>query len=156
RPVAVEQTAHHAGAAGVGQELAVIADHAARRHVEHQPGLGAARGLHLDQLAATLAELVDDDAGIAFIDVDHHFLARLLALAGRGVGAIEHARPADRELEALAPHGLDQHTQLQLAATGDLEGVLVAGLGDAEGDIALGLAHQARANHPAGDLVAFA
>src|SRR5438132_230612 len=39
--VAVEQPAHDAGAAGVGQEVAVIADQAAGRHQEGEPELAA-------------------------------------------------------------------------------------------------------------------
>ena len=38
-----------------------------------------------------------------------------------GVVALhQHVRPRDGELEALAPHGLDQDAELQLAAAGDL------------------------------------
>ena len=73
--------------------------------------------------AAALGQLLDDDAGIRLVDVDDHFLDRLELLAGRLVGAHDHARAADGQLEALAPHGLDQDAELQLAAAGDLEGV---------------------------------
>ena len=62
----------------------------------------------------------------------------------------------DRELEALAPHRLDQDAELQFAAAGNLEGIPALGLGDADRDIALGLAQQPRADHAAGHLVAFA
>ena len=67
-----------------------------------------------------------------------------------GIGLEEHARPRDRELEALAAHRLDQHAQLQLAAAGDFDRVLVVGLAHADGDIALGLAQQALADHARG------
>ena len=41
---------------------------------------------------------------------------------------LEHdLRPRDGQLEALAAHGLDQDAELQLAAAGDLEGILVLG-----------------------------
>src|SRR5258708_262661 len=62
--VFVEDTVHHAGAAGVGQELAVIADQAARGGVEHQPRLAGARGTHVLQLALAHRDLLDHDAGI--------------------------------------------------------------------------------------------
>ena len=60
------------------------------------------------------------------------------------------------ELEALAAHRLDQHAELELAAAGDLEGVLVGAFGDLDGDVAFGLAHQPVADHAARDLVALA
>ena len=93
---------------------------------------------------------------IVVVDVDHHFLDRLQPLAGLRIGLVDHARAADRDLEALAAHGLDQHAQLQFAAAGDLEGVLLGGLGDLDGDVGLGLAQQALADHPALHLVAVA
>ena len=132
----------------------MIADQPARRREEGEPGLAAARGAHLHELAAPPAELFHDHPGIGVVDVDLHLLDRLQPLAGRRVGAIEHARAADRQLEALAPHGLDEDAELQLAAARDLEGVAALGLGDADGDVAFGLAPQARADHAAGDLVA--
>ena len=75
-------------------------------------------------------ELLDDGAGMLVVDVDDGFLDRLQLLA---VGAVaeDDARLADGELEALAAHRLDQDAELQLAAAGDLEGVLVVALGDA-------------------------
>ena len=82
--------------------------------------------------------LVDDRAGKFVVDVDDDGLVRLLAAAG--AVAEQHARAADAELEALAAQGLDQHAELELAAAGDLEAVAVGGLGDADRDIALGLA----------------
>src|SRR5665648_810946 len=57
-----------------------------------------------------------------------------------------------RQLEALAPHGLDENAELQLATAGDLHGVALLGLGDPQGDIALGFAQKAVANHAAGHL----
>ena len=39
--------------------------------------------------------------------------------------AEDDARLADGQLEAFAPHGLDQDAELQFAAAGDLEGIVV-------------------------------
>ena len=64
------------------------------------------------------------------------------------------ARTRDGELEAFAAHGLDQHRQLQFAAAGDVEAVLVGGFLDLQRDIAFGFAQQAVADDAAGDLVA--
>ena len=107
------------------------------------------------QLAAALGELLHDDAGVLLVDVDDDLLDRLQPLAGLGVGLEQHLRARDGELEALAAHGLDQDAELQFAAAGDLVGVLVVGvLGDADGDVALGLLQQAVADHAALHLVA--
>ena len=152
----MEDPAHHAGAAGIGHELAVIADQATRGNAEGHPGLAAAGGLHVDQFAAALAELLDDDAGIVLVDVDLHLLDRLKPLAGGGIGPEDHPGPADRQLESFAPHRLDQHAELQLAAAGDLELVLVLRFAHADGDVAFGFPQQAGADHPARHLVALA
>ena len=88
------------------------------------------------------------------VEVDDHFLDRLEQLAAI-VAAEQHLRPRHAELEALAAHGLDQNAELQLAAAGDLHRVALIGFGDAQRDIALGLAQQAVADHAARHLVAF-
>ena len=73
----------------------------------------------------------------------------------RLVGAEHHARPRHRQLEALAPHVLDQDAELQFPAPGHIEGILVGVLGDADGDVALRLLQQPLANDAALHLVAF-
>ena len=95
RRVVAEHPVHDAGAAGIGQELAVIADQAAGRRMEHQPCLARAGGAHLLHLAAALADLFDDRAGIFLVHVNDDFLDRLLALA-LVVGLKQHPRAADR------------------------------------------------------------
>src|SRR5262249_1222677 len=151
----VEQPAHDARAAGVGQELAVVPDQAAGRHMESEPRLAAARGPHVAEFAAALSDLLDDDAGELLVDVDLHLLDRLQPLAAGRIALEAPPRPAAREFVAPAPHRLHQHRQLQLAAAGDLEGVLALGFAHADGDVALGLAQQPRADHAARHLVAF-
>ena len=71
------------------------------------------------------------------------------------LGLEQHARTADRDLEAFAAHRLDQHAELQFAAARDLERA-VARLADLDRDIALGLAQEALADHAALHLVALA
>src|SRR5262249_46856943 len=134
--IAVEQPAHDAGAAGVGQELALIADETAGRRQERESLLAAAGGPHLPELALPTRDLVDHDARELLVDVDHHLLDGLEALAGLGIGLEEHAGPRDRELEALAPHGLDEDAELQLAAARDLDGVLLLAFANSDRDIA--------------------
>src|SRR6185295_2355997 len=70
--------------------------------------------------------------------------------------AEQDAGTADGELEAFAAQRLDEHAQLELAAAGDLEAVIVGGGGDADRDIALGLALEAVADDAALVLVAVA
>ena len=101
-----------------------------------------------------MGQLVDDDAGIGFIDVDRHLLDRLEPLAAVRLVPEDHPRPADRQLEPFAPHGLDQDAELQLAAPGDVEAVLGRALGNPERHVAFCFTHQPGADHPAGDLVA--
>ena len=72
-----------AGAARVGQQLALIADQAAGRRVEHQPLAAAAGRAHLDHLGLALGHLLHDDAGMLLVDVDDDLLDRLQQLAGR-------------------------------------------------------------------------
>ena len=67
----------------------------------------------------------------------------------------QHLGPRYAELEAFAPHGLDQNAELQFAAAGDLHGISLLELGDAKRHIAFRLAQQPVANHAARDLVAF-
>src|SRR5206468_6691062 len=139
--VALEQAVHDARAAGVRQELAVIADEAAAGRAEGQAGLAAATGAHVGHLRLAQRHLVDDGAGEFVVDVDDDGLVRLLA-AARPV-AEQDARAADAELEAFAAEGLDEDSELKLAAARDLEAVVVGGHGDSNRDIALGLALEA-------------
>src|SRR5262249_5276108 len=115
--IAMEEPAHHASAARVSEEFAVVADETARRRVEDQPGLGPARRAHFHKVGPTLPHLVDDDPAIGIVDVNHDFFDRLQALARFLVGAVEHAGAGDGEFEALAPHRFDQHAELEFAAT---------------------------------------
>ena len=64
------------------------------------------------------------------------------------------ARLADGKLKTFAPHRLDQDAELQLAAAGDVEGVLVVALGDFQRDVAFRLAQQPVADDAALHLVA--
>src|SRR5205085_6717835 len=129
-------------------------DEAAAGRREGQPGLAAAGGAHVGHFGLPQGHRIDDRPGIFVVDVDDDGLVRLLAAVG--AVAEQHARAADRKLEALAAHGLDDHAKLKLPAAGDLEAVVVSGGGDADRDIALGLAHQAVADDAALDLVAVA
>ena len=101
----------------------LIADEAAGRGMEDEALAAGAGGAHVLQFGAALGELLHDDAGIGLVDVDDHFLDRLEPLARRLIGAEDHARAADGQLEAFAAHGLDQDAELQFAAAGHFEGI---------------------------------
>src|SRR6185312_9406134 len=110
--------------------------------------LARAGAAHVLELAPARGNLLDHDAGIRIVDIDGDFLDRLEPLAGYGVVAEKNARPRNRHFEAFAPHGFDQHAQLQFATTGDLIGA-VAGLAHLDRDIAFGFAEQALADDAA-------
>ncbi|CCV04643.1 hypothetical protein MESS2_1340046 [Mesorhizobium metallidurans STM 2683] len=152
--IGMEQPVHHGGAARIGQQFRLVADQAARRRVEDDALAVAAGRAQLDHLGLALRHFLDDDAGMLLVDVDDDFLDRLQQFA---IVALLHddARPRHGDLEALAAHRLDQHGQLQFAAAGDEEGILVGRFLDLQRDIALGFAQQAVADDAAGHLVAF-
>ncbi len=153
--VGMEDAVHHAGAARVGQELAVIADQAARGAVEDDARLARTRRAHVDHLALAVRDLLDDDAGIFVVDVHRRFLDGFEAIAVL-VLAVEHARPRDRQFEAFAAHVLDQHAELQFAASRHFEGVAALAVGHLDRDIRFRFLHQPLADHARLHLVAFA
>ena len=77
RGVIVEDAVHDGRAARVGQQLALIADKAARRGVEDHARAPGARGLHLQHVALALGQFLYDRAGMLVIDIDDDFLNRL-------------------------------------------------------------------------------
>ena len=149
----MKQAVHHRGAARVGQQLAVIADEAARRRIEDEPHAAAAGGTHLDELALALGHLLHDDAGVLLVDVDQHLLDRLEQLAGRPV-LKQDLRPRHGELKTFTAHGFDEDAELQFAAAGDLHRILLRRFGNPQRNVALRLTQQPLANHPALHLVA--
>ena len=153
--IGVEQPVHHTGSSSVGQEVPVIADQAAGRDVHDDAQLAAAGRTHVDQRTLAFRQRLKDRAAVVFIDVDLDLLDGLDGPAGFRVYLHHHTRPADRQFEALAAHGLDQDAELQFAAAGDLEAVLRRPVLDLERDIAFRLPEQPVADHPAGHLVAF-
>ena len=105
-------------------------------------------------VALAQREQLRDDADVVLGDVDRHALDRLVALAVDR--ALQHARLADVQLEALAAHQLDEHGELQLAAALDLPGVRALGVVHADRDVADDLAVQPRLDQARGDLLALA
>ncbi len=108
----------HAGASRLGQELGAEPDEPSRRNPVVEPYPARAVIHHLDHRALAKCEQLGHDPEIVVWDVDGHHLHRLVNLAVDLAG--EHLRFTDRELEALTPHGLHEHRQLELPAALDL------------------------------------
>ena len=149
----VKHGAHDALAAGIGHELAAVAEQAAAGHGELQAH--AIHAGHVVHHAAAAADLLDDRAGIFAGHVADHLLHRLHLVAVLVV-LDEHLRLGHLELIALAAHVLNEHGQVQLAAAADAEGIRRVGLLHAQGDVGFQLAHQARAQVAGGDVGALA
>ena len=138
---AVEHVVEDARAPGLGQELGAEPDEAAGRHpvVEAHPARPVVD--HFEHGALAQRQQLGDHAEILVGHVDAHPLHRLVHLAVDLAG--DDLRLAHRQLEALAPHGLDQHGQLQLAASEHLPHVGALGRGHPDGHVADELGVQA-------------
>ena len=115
RSVAFAELVHERRPARVGQQLAAVADEAAGGDDELHPDTTVGIGGHLLEATLPAGHRLLDGADVLGRDVDRHPLVRLLAVAQ------DHLGTADRELEALASHLLDEDRQLELAATAHLE-----------------------------------
>ena len=160
-----EDVVHDAGALGVGHELRAEADQAARRNPELEPHAAAtARGApratrggigdHFRHDALALADLRDHHALVILGHVDHQLLDRLDGLPAEGLRDDVGARHL--QLEALAPHHLDQDRQLQLAAADDLHLLRRIGRLEPDRDVAEQLAIEAVADLAGGHVLAIA
>ena len=123
-----------AGAARLGEELGAEADQAAGGHEVVHPHPAGAVVDHLLQAPLAQREQLGDDADVVLGHVDGETLDRLVHAAVDL--ARDHLRLADRELEALAAHQLDEHRQLQLAAALDLPRVGALGVAHPQRDVA--------------------
>ena len=109
-------------------------------------------GRHLLDARPASCQRTRDRADVVGRDVDADALVGLVDLAVDLVQ--EDLRAGDLELEALAPHLLDEHGQLQLAAAAHLEGVRGGGGADLDADVAEHLALQPGADLPGGQELA--
>ena len=121
RPVALADLVQQRRAARVGQQLPAVADQAAGRHDELEPGAPIGIGAHLLQASLAGGHRLLHDADVVGRDVDRDPLVRLLPVA------LDHLGARDGQLEPLAPHLLDEDGQLELAASAHL--VRVARIG---------------------------
>ena len=129
----VEDVVEDPGAARLGEELRAEADQAARGHEHLHPHPAGA--VVDERLGAPLPqrEELGDDAEVLLRHVDRDALDRLVHLAVDE--ARDDLRLADRQLEALAAHLLDEHLELELAAALHLPGVRPLGRQDAQRDV---------------------
>ena len=132
--VAVEDVVEDAGAARLGQELGAEADQRPCRHEVLEPHPAGAVVDHLLQPALAQREQLREDADLVLGRVDREPLDRLVHLAVDDL--CHHLRLADRQLESLAAHQLDEDRELELAAALHLPRVRPLGREDAERDVA--------------------
>ena len=130
----LEDVVDDPGAARLGEELGAEADQPARGDEVLHARPAAAVVDHLLQAALAQREQLRDDADVLLGDVDRDALDRLVPLPVDLLG--QHLRLADRQLEALAAHHLDEHRELQLAAALHLPGVGARGRQHAQRDVA--------------------
>lgn len=142
RLIVIEHGAHDALAAGIGHELAAVAEQAAARHGELKAHAVSAG--HVIQNAAAAADFLDDGARVLAGHVGDHLFHRLQLIAVLVV-VEQHFRLGNLEFIALAAHILDEDGEVKLAAAADAEGIGGVGLLHAEGNVGLKLAHQAGA-----------
>jgi hypothetical protein len=109
---------------------------------------------HLGHLAAPHRQQLGDDADVFFRDVDQQQLDRLVHDA---LDVLRHHRGlGDLHLVPLAPHGLDEDGELQLATTGDAQRVGRVGVLDANADVAPLLLRESLPQLARGDVGALA
>ena len=87
RPVALADLVQQRRPARVGQQLPAVADQAAGRHDELEPGAPIGIGAHLLQASLAGGHRLLHDADVVGRDVDRDPLVRLLAVALDHLGA---------------------------------------------------------------------
>ena len=134
----VQQT----GAASLGEELRPEADEPPRRHPEVEPDPTGAVIDHLLHAALAQRHELRHHAEVVLRDLDRQSFDGLVQLAVHLPG--DDLRLADRQLEALAPHRLDEHCELELTAPLDLPRVGALGRQQPERHVADQLLLEAR------------
>ena len=152
RFVPVEHVVQLAGPPRLREELRPEPDQPARGdQVLHADPAGAVVD-HVLHAALAEREQLRDDTQVLLGRVDRHSFDGLVELAVDR--ARHHLRLADRELEPLTAHHLDQHRKLQLAAALHLPTIGAVAGQHADRDVADDLLIQAPLHQPRGELVA--
>ena len=137
----------------LGHELGADTHQTARRDAPLEADPARAVVDHVGHGALARGEQRGDVADELLGHVDGDVFDRLVQLAVDDPR--DHLGLADGEFESLATHGLDQHGQLQLAATLDLPGVGSFGVEDAKRDVADEFAVESVLHHARGEQLAF-
>ena len=124
---------------------------ASRDEVVHPHPAGAVVG-HVLHPALARGQQLRDRADVLLGDVDGQALDGLVALAFDLT--LEHVRLADRQLEALPAHHLDEHRELQLTTALHLVGVRPLSLLHTQRHVSDELLFQPRLDLPGRELVA--
>ena len=145
RLVALEDVVEDARPTRLGEKLGAKADQAARRHDVLHPHPAGAVIDHLRQPPLAKREELRDHADVVLGRVDGQALDGLVQLPVDL--ARDDLRLADGELEPLAAHQLDEHGELELAATLHLPGVGALGGEHAQRHVADELLVEPRLHH---------
>ena len=150
----VEYMEEQAGAGGDGAELGLETDQAARRDHVLQARTTATIEFDIRELPAAVAEALHDAALELLVEIDDQLLVGFLQLAIDFLDDDLGAR--DGKFVAFAAHGFDEHREVQLATTGNLELVRILGFLDLHGDVVQGFTEQALTDLAAGQELAAA
>ena len=147
---AIEDVVQDPGPTGLREELGAKADQAARRHEVLHPHPARAVIDHLLHPPLAQREQLRDDADVLLGGVDRDPLHGLVHSAVDL--ADDDSRLSHRQLEPLAPHQLDEHGELELAAPLHLPRVGTLGGHDAQRDVPDQLLVEAGLQHRRGEL----
>ena len=150
--VVAEEAVEDAFAAGVGHELGAVADEAAAGDLEVESDAALLVG-HVLHLRLAGAQFLHDHAHVGFGHIHGDVLVGLFPRAVL-VGVNDDFGARHAKLEAFPAHVLDEHAEVKLAATADLEGIRRFGVLHAQGHIVLQLLHEAFADAAGLDLLA--
>src|SRR3954464_15063216 len=140
------------GAAGGGHQQRTEPDESAAGALEGDDGAAGVAGSQIGDATFSRGQFLGDRADVFVGHVADATLLRLVPLAVDLFG--DDLGPADLELVALAAHRLDQHRELQFAATGDLDDVGRSGLEQLDRDVAEQLFVEPLDEVAAGDVLA--
>ena len=139
--IAGKNGVHDAVALGVGHELSAVANQPAGRNSELETGVAAVGLSHGNQLTLSLSEDLNDVSGKLIRNINDSLLHRLQFLAVLIV-LVDDLCLGNRKLIALAAHGLNEDGQMELASSGNLEGIGGIGIFNAKGYVRIQLAVQ--------------
>src|SRR5690606_28216096 len=133
---------HDSQPASVRQELATITEQSARRNPIQQPDHPLPRVLHLEQLSAPRAKLLDHSPEMLLRHVDHQLLVRLQT-PSTGSKPRDLPRTSNLELVTLTTHRLHQDGKVQLTSSRHAPSIRGIGVLHPQRNVALQFLHEA-------------